>query len=509
MKKKIIFLCLTVLVLGRSPVWDEDVWSQSLGKMTSIASLIEEAYYQNVDHESLIHSSIKGTLLTLDPHSYFLNPKNLRTLKEDYRGKYSGLGIMIQKHEDRLMVISPIEGTPAYRLGIQPGDIISHIEGESTKPISSFQAMQKLRGKKGTKVMITIVRGGLDKPIDLTITRAEIPLHSVPYAFMLQDEIGYVFIRNFSETTTQELEEKMQLLEEQGMKKLILDFRGNGGGTFLQSLEIADLFLPKGTPIVSIKGRKRHYNREFRASRDNQYEEIPLIILVNGGTASAPEIVSGAVKDNDRGLIIGEDSFGKGLVQTVFGLAPDAAVALTTAKYYTPSGRSIQRDYSRLEDYVIRKKVPAEEREVAYTANGRVVLGQGGIAPDYEVKFSRKEVTARLLFNGTFFAYARKFAEKKTPLSEELMEDNSIDRSFRAGERVLEDFKTFLRKMNFEFKPKEFEDAQEEIRKELDREIFSSLWGIEEGIKVFQMNDAAVNKALDAFSEVESLAAKN
>lgn len=509
MKKKIGLLCLTILVLGSYPVWDEDIWSQSLEKMTSIVSLIEEAYYQDVDHENLVHSSIKGTLLTLDPHSYFLNPKNLRTLKEDYGGKYSGLGIMIQKHEDRLMVISPIEGTPAYRLGVQPGDIISHIEGESTKPISSFQAMQKLRGKKGTSVMITIVREGLDKPIDLTITRAEIPLHSVPYAFMLQGDVGYVFIRNFSETTTRELEEKMQLLEEQGMKKLILDFRGNGGGTFLQSLEIADLFLPKGTPIVSIKGRKRYYNREFRASRDNQYEEIPLIILVNRGTASAPEIVSGAVKDNDRGLIIGEDSFGKGLVQTVFGLAPDAAVALTTARYYTPSGRSIQRDYSRLEDYGLRREVLTEEREVAYTVNGRVVLGQGGISPDYEVKFSGKELTFRLLFKGTFFTYAREFAEKKTPLSKELMKDNQIDRSFRVGEKVLEDFKVYLKEAKFEFKPKEFEDATQEIKKELDREIFSSFWGIEEGIRVFQMSDAVVNKALDAFSEAEDLAVKH
>lgn len=502
-------MCLMVLLLGRYPVWDEDVWSQSLEKMTSIATLIEEAYYQDVDHESLVHSSIKGTLLTLDPHSYFLDPKNFRTLREDYKGKYSGLGIMIQKHEDRLMVISPIEGTPAYRLGIQPGDIISHIEGESTKPISSFQAMQKLRGKKGTKVVITIVRDGLDKPIDLTITRAEIPLHSVPYAFMLQDDVGYVFIRNFSETTTRELMDKMEFLEEQGMKKLILDFRGNGGGTFLQSLEITDLFLPKGTPIVSIKGRKRYYNREFRASKDNQYEDIPLIILVNGGTASAPEIVSGAVKDNDRGLIIGEDSFGKGLVQTVFGLAPDAAVALTTAKYYTPSGISIQRDYSRLEDYGLRRDVPAEEREVAYTANGRVVMGQGGISPDYEVKFSREQLTFRLLLNGTFFAYARKFAEKKTPLAKELMRDSQIDRSFRVEEKVLEDFKAYLKDVKFEYQPKEFQEAKPEIKKELEREIFSSLWGIEEGMRVYQMSDAAVNKALDAFSEAENLAVKH
>ena len=257
MVKKTLLFSFFLLAFAILPSWDEDVWEQSLNKISSMMSHIEANYYKEVDHEELTYGAIRGILQTLDPHSYFLDPSHFSRLTEDYHGKYSGLGIMIQKQEDRLVVISPIEGTPASRLGIRSGDIISHIEGESTKPISSQDAVQKLRGLKGTQVTITIVREGLDKPFDLTITRDEIPLHSVPYAFMLQEDIGYIFIRNFAETTTREFREKMESLKDQGMNRLILDLRGNGGGTFAQSYEVADEFLPKGDLIVSIKGRRR------------------------------------------------------------------------------------------------------------------------------------------------------------------------------------------------------------------------------------------------------------
>ena len=504
MKKKIFLSLIMILVFFHPHVWDGDVWSQSFKKISAIVPLIEGNYYKEVDHEELAFSSIKGILLTLDPHSYFLNPKDLSTLREDYKGKYFGLGIMIQKYADLLKVISPLEGTPAYRLGIQPGDVISHIEGESTKPITSFQAMQKLRGKKGTKITITIAREGLDEPMDITITRAEIPLYSVPYAFMLQDNIGYIFIRNFAETTTKEFREKMAILEKLGMQKLVLDFRGNGGGTFIQSLEITDEFLPKGDMIVSIRGRKQYYSQEFRASLNDQYEHIPLIILISQGTASAPEIVSGAVQDHDRGLIIGQDSWGKGLVQTVFPLSEEAAVAITTAKYYTPSGRSIQRDYTYLEDYSLKRDVP-KEREVKYTERGRKVMGQGGISPDYKVEFSYKPLTYMFLLRGAVFSYGRKFAEKQTSLSRELMKDKIIDKSFEVNFRVFEDFKAHLEEVGISFKPEDFEESKDELKRELEREIFSSIWGIEEGMKVFRKSDPLIQKAIDVFPQAEKL----
>jgi len=265
MKKKIFLLSIIFFVLVVLPIWEQDIWTSSLKKISSIASLIKSDYFQDVTEENIEMASIKGMLKTLDPHSYFLDPRNFSRLTEEYKGKYYGLGIMIQKQGDKLVVITPIEGTPAYRLGIQAGDVISLINGESTKPITSYEAMQRLRGPKGTKVNITIVREGLESPLELTITREEIPLHSVPYAFILQEDVGYIFIRNFAESTTKEFEEKMMILEQQGMKNRILDLRGNGGGTFVQSIELSDEFLPKGASIVSIKGRNTYYKRELRA----------------------------------------------------------------------------------------------------------------------------------------------------------------------------------------------------------------------------------------------------
>ena len=504
MKKKTCFVALLIFLLAQSMAWDEDPWTESLKKISSLVEIIEENYFEEIDHEKLAYASIRGMLPTLDPHSYFLDPKNLSTLREDYKGKYYGLGIMIQKHGDRIMVISPIAGTPAYQLGIQPGDVISHIEGESTKPITSFQAMQKLRGKKGTKVNITIVREG-QEPLDYTITRAEIPLHSVRYAFMLKDDIGYIYISNFAATTTNEFQEKMALLEKQGMKKLILDFRMNGGGTLMQSLEISDELLPKEAGIVSIKGRKSFYNQEFHAVRDNQYEHIPLVIIIHQGTASAPEIVSGAVQDNDRGLIVGAKSFGKGLVQTVFPLSKDAALALTTAKYYTPSGRSIQRDYSNIEDWAMNRELPDEDREVRYTANGRKVLGQGGITPDYVVDFSYKPLTYHLLVRGVFFAYGRKFGEKKTSLSKQLSEEQLKDPGFTIDSRVLDDFKDYLKENKISFTQEGFDESREQIVREIERNIVIAVWGIDAGEKAYRLSDPFIKKAFEVFPEAETM----
>jgi len=519
MKNKIIIFVLFLSVLVVSPAWVEDEWKQSVDKMSSIISLIENSYYKEIDPETLSFSSIKGMLKTLDPHSYFLNPRRLTLMQEEYKGKYSGLGILIQKHETRLVVISPIEGTPAYRLGIRAGDVISHINGDSTEPITSFDAMLKLRGKKGTEVKITIVRESLDKPLELNIVRAEIPLYSVPYAFMLTDDIGYIFIRNFAETTTEEFEEKMDHLSDQGMQKLVLDFRGNGGGTFGQSVTLSDEFLSEGQMIVSIRGRDPYYNREFRARRNKQFEDIPLVLLINQGTASAPEIVGGAIRDNDRGLIIGEDSWGKGLVQTVFPLAANAAVALTTAKYYTPSGVSIQRDYSRYEDYYLyRPDVQEEAREIRYTSGGRKVMGQGGISPDYEVVSRLKPQTVELLFEGAFFRYGRKFKDKETPLARQYILPGEIDSAgsppeekilfdgtYSADSKLLEDFKLFLLDEKIDFDSARFAEAEEEIKRELERELYANIWDIQEGYHVYRKTDPVVMKAIEVMPEAENL----
>jgi carboxyl-terminal processing protease len=520
MKKKVLAGFLFILALVSLAARDEDIWDRSIEKFSAILSLIEQNYYQDVESEKLVYASIRGMLETLDPHSYFLDPDNLSRMREEYTGKYYGLGIQIQKHEDSLVVIAPIEGTPASRLGIQPGDIISTIDGESTKPLSSFDAMQKLRGPKGTKVTITLIREGLGEPIELTIEREEIPLHSVAYSFMITATTGYIFVRNFAETTTEEFEQKMTELAGQGMKELVLDLRGNTGGPFFQSIALSDEFLPKGDVIVSIKGRNRVYNREFRAQRDGQFEDIPLVILINRGSASASEIVSGAVMDNDRGYLVGEDSWGKGLVQTVFPLGENLAVALTTAKYFTPSGRSIQRDYEHIEDYMLYKQAPEDKREVRYTAKGRKVLGQGGITPDYEVPQSLKFFTLELMNRGAIFGYARKFAARETALSKDYAfpsgQANSgvsgkipVGRDFTVGTAILEDFKGYLRAAKIAFDEGKFKEAEPEITRELEREIISSLWGIEEGVRAYRKRDAVVLKALEIMPEASKFVAGN
>jgi carboxyl-terminal processing protease len=518
MRNKGFIFATLFFVLVSTPAWEGDAWTLSMNKISAIFDLIDQHYFATVDHEELAFSSIKGMLQTLDPHSYFLDPRHFDRVREEYKGKYYGLGILIQKQDKRLVVISPVDGGPAYRLGIRSGDVISHIEGESTEPISSTEAMMKLRGPKDTEVTITIVREGWEKPFDVKIVREEIALYSVQYAFILQDDIGYIRIRNFAETTTREFEEKMTMLREQGMEKLILDLRNNGGGTFVQSIELSDEFLPQGTLVVSIKGRNQYLDRKYFAEKNDQYEKIPLVILIDGASASAPEILSGAVKDNDRGLIVGQDSWGKGLVQTIVPLAPNAAVALTTAKYYTPSGRSIQRDYSNFEDYYLyRKETPEDQREVTYTAAGRKVLGQGGIAPDYKVEFPFDRLVYDLLLKGNFFTYAKKFVEKKRPVSADFIfpgdngskDDTSgkkvIDQDFVVGEEVIDDFKAYLHEEKFEFEEEKYTEAEHEISRWLEREIHSALWGVDMGIKAYQKTDPAVLKALEVFPEAVAL----
>ncbi len=526
MKKLSIFAVIFFLIV-LSVAWDEDVWTSSIDKISTIISFIEENYYKDVDPEELAYSSIRGMLQTLDPHSNFLDRRNMSRLTEDYRAKYYGTGMLIQQQDDRIVVISPIVGGPAYRMGVLPGDIISQIDGKTTKTIDSYEAMQRLRGKKGAKVTITLIREGMEQPFDLTITREEIPLYSVPYAFILQDDIGYIFIRNFAETTPQELRDKMDLLAGQGMKNLILDLRQNGGGAFPQSLEISDEFLPRGSVIVSIRGRKERYNQEIRAIQNNKYEKIPMVILIDNGSASASEIVSGAMKDNDRALIVGTDSFGKGLVQTVFPLTEETAVSLTIAKYYTPSGRSIQKSYTNIEDYILQGyiqpvEVPEEEREVTYTAQGRKVLGQGGITPDYKVAVTNKLFLFSMKRTGAFFTYVRKFVTKKTDLSKlyvfpdeqgeknvDLKNKKILDENFVVDTLVLKDFKAHLKDSEFSYEPEDFEDVLAEIKREIKEEIFSSLWGVERGWKVAMENDPVVLKAVAVLPESEALLKKS
>src|SRR5436305_11096202 len=317
---------------------DSDV-NQSLKQFTEVYDVVEQNYAEPVNPDKAIYNgAIPGMLHVLDPHSNFFDPKSYSALREEQRGKYYGVGMQVGPRNNKVIVIAPFVGTPAYRAGIRPGDIIIAVDGKPTDNMNTSDVAELLKGPKGTNVKITILREEVDKPMDFNIVRDEIPRASADLHFMIRPGIGYMHVAGLQETTEKEVSDA---LDEMGdLKGLILDLRQNPGGLLSEGVGVADKFLKKGAVIVSHHGRASA-ERAYKASHGNGGKEYPLVVLVNRGTASAAEIVSGAIQDHDRGLIVGETTFGKGLVQTVYPLAENTGLALTTAKYYTPSGRLI------------------------------------------------------------------------------------------------------------------------------------------------------------------------
>ncbi len=367
-----------------------DETRDNLRLYTELVNVAHERYGAEVSYKDLIYSSIQGMLRTLDPHTSFLTPEAYSGMREKQQGSFYGLGILVGVRNGQLTVISPLEGTPASRMGIQAGDVISTIEGDPTDTLTLDEAVQRLKGPKGTQVKITIVRRGLAEPLPMSVTRAEIPQTTVRMAYMLNADTGYVQLSEFSRSTSREVADAIEKLRGQGMKRLLFDLRNNGGGLLDQAIEVSEQFLPEGSVVVETRGRTRDSVQSYKASGKYNPLDLPVVILVNEGTASAAEIVSGAVQDHDVGLVAGQPSWGKGLVQTVYNLSYGSGLALTTAKYYTPSGRLIQRDYSSYFDYYTHNGAgtPAdlEKAEVFRTDLGRKVYGGGGITPDVAVE---------------------------------------------------------------------------------------------------------------------------
>jgi carboxyl-terminal processing protease len=490
---------VAALTLARTPprlaaaTNDQD---NSLQTFTQILDIVEQKYVDDVNSQELIYGAIRGMLSKLDPHSAFLDPKTYREMKEEQQGSFSGLGIVISlKGEDKeLTVISPIEGTPAYRAGIRAGDFISQIEGKPTQGISIDDALDRLRGPKGSQVRITIQREGYDQPLDYTLTRDDIPTVSINYAFMVRPGVGYIRIKNFTQTTDSELEEKLRLLKAQGMEKLLLDLRWNPGGLLEQAVRVSDRFLKPNAMIVYTKGRlRRESDREYHAASKAEKVDLPVIVLVNKGSASASEIVAGALQDHDRALVVGETTWGKGLVQTVYPLSGSAGMALTTAKYYTPSGRLIQRDYHSIEDYVMGNNTePEDKRESRFTDAGRKVLGGGGITPDVKVTLEEPTKFTDLLERRTaFFDYAVVYTTNhKNPPNKS---------TFKVGDDVIADFKRFLSRKKIEFTEKDVQENLDYIKLAIKAEVYAYHFGLEERQKVLVERDGQLQKALELF----------
>lgn len=472
-----------------------------------VLALVEDNYIGTASSESLVESSIQGMLRTLDPHSNYLNRESFAEMRDEQRGRFFGLGIQITKRgaDKPLTIIAPIDGTPASKAGLQAGDSIVKIEGEDTISLTVQQAVRKLKGDRGTKVTITVLRPGDPTTFDVTLVRDEIPTHSISVAFMTQPGVGLVRVSNFTTTTAQELDDSVKKLSAAGMTKLILDLRSNPGGLLEQAVEVSQRFVPPGKLVVYTRGRVAGSDQDYLAAKGAPRFDLPLIVLVDRSSASASEIVAGAVQDHDRGLVVGETTFGKGLVQRVVPLRDGAALALTTAKYYTPSGRLIQRDYSDRDDYFEHDESdgsePAPEqdvrREVRQTDSGRTVYGGGGITPDHIVKAEKlPTLVARLLRDNLPFDFAVRYAASKPDLG----------RDFEFDASALDEFRSFIRSRNFKYEEAEFEGAKEALVLRIRAQVARVKWGAEAESAILATSDGQIQKAITLFDEARRLA---
>jgi carboxyl-terminal processing protease len=502
---------------------------------TQILSAVEENYVEDVKSDRLVSSSIREMLRTLDPHSNFLETKEYGQLQERQRGSYYGLGITVQAVDGNITVVSPFEGTPAYRLGIRAGDIISRIEEEDARGMGIDDAVKRLRGPKGSPVRITIVRAGYEDPLQFTVIRDEIPLHAVPYAFMATKKTGYVRLQDFNETTAcpsresedceRELERALGSLRKQGATSVIVDIRDNPGGLLDQSFAVSNLFLKKGQLVVYTRGRSRRDEQRYVTDGEGRFADVPLIVLTSRHSASASEIVAGAIQDHDRGLIVGETTFGKGLVQTIMPLHNHRgyALALTTARYYTPSGRLIQRDYgsTALEDYVApRDRKPCEERpseDTKFTDAGRKVFGGDGITPDYCVSPEPpSKFVAYLLGRRAFFEFARGFAAAENTGVADIAGAGSrsgvvstnvkaIRKDFQVTDEVWADFRKFLDQRKLRYTEEDLAQNREVASREILEEVIQQAFGEGEARRRSLAWDPQVLKALELVPRAEQL----
>jgi len=479
------------------PGGDSDI-RDSLKTFTSVYDVVEQNYAEPVNADKAIYNgAIPGMLHALDPHSNFFDPKSYSLLREEQRGKYYGVGMTVGPRNNKVIVIAPFVGTPAYKAGIRPGDIIAAVDGKSCDNMSTSDVADLLKGPKGTTVRITILREGSDKPLEFNVIRDEIPRNSVDLAFLIRPGIGYIHVTGFQETTEHEVSEALDKFGD--MKGLILDLRQNPGGLLNEGVGVADKFLKKGQVIVSHHGRASQEKR-YVATHGNGGREYPLVVLVNRGTASAAEIVAGAIQDHDRGLIAGETTFGKGLVQTVYPLSENTGLALTTAKYYTPSGRLIQRDYSNvsLYDYYYNRESEenAQNHEVKLTDSGRTVYGGGGITPDVKIQPQKSNrFEDELLQHYAFFNFAKHYVVNHQPT-----------KSFEADDAVMQDFRKFLDQEKIPYTEADLSQNNDWIRSTIKSEIFIDAFGQDEGLKVRAESDPQVTKALELLPQAKALA---
>ena len=488
---------------------DESTLRDSLRSFTSVYSLVEQNYADKLTTEktdkAIYDGAIPGMLHVLDPHSNFYDPKAFAQMREDQHGKYYGVGMSIQPQPDptakggtKIVVLAPFEGTPSYKAGIRPGDVIMSIDGKSTDGMDSTAVATLLKGPKGTHVSVTMGREGSAKPLVFDLVRDEIPRNSVDLAFLIKPGVGYIHVTNFMETTSREVGDALEKFGD--INGLVLDLRGNPGGLLNEAVNMSDKFLQKGQIVVSQRGRA-FPDQVYRAARGSD-TKYPIVVLVNRNTASAAEIVSGALQDHDRALIVGETTFGKGLVQTVFQITENTGLALTTYHYYTPSGRLIQRNYSNvsLYDYYYVRDAAKEPKdkanlEVKLTDSGRTVYGGGGITPDQKIEnLKSNHFQDNLLQHYAFFNFSKHYLATHT-----------VAKDFTVDDAVLQQFKDFLKTNQIEYTDADIAGVSDWLKASIKSELFTSQFGQVEGLKVRAAWDPQIAKAVTFLPEAQAL----
>lgn len=506
------------------------------GDYQEAMSVVGKNYAGEVDYEKATHASIQGMLSTLDPHSMYFTRNEFKKLKEDQDSRFYGIGVTILQHRDGVYVQSAVKNTPAERAGLRYGDRIIEVDGKDARDWTSEQVSKNVRGDRGEPVNIKVERAGLSEPITFTIIRDAVPLPSINNTFIIRPGVGYIGLtRGFQQTTGKELNNAIKNLKSQGMRQLVLDLRNNPGGLLDQAIDVASEFLPRGHVVVSVRGREYEQPIMYR-SKGTDPEEFPIVVLINRNSASASEIVAGAIQDHGRGLVVGETSFGKALVQRVFQLPLGAGLTLTTAKYYTPYGRSIQRSYSSgsLYDYYTRHDVSDDATPGAQpspsaqptptpqptppqgpavkTAGGRIFYGGGGITPDVEVKpLNATPLRGRIV--EAAFQFTRQLVAGQIPgLESYKVEKTEYGHTLKPSDypvtdKVLEGFRAFLRKdPTLGVQPAQVDEELDFVRLRVRDEIITAAYSTDAGSRVLLESDPQVLRAIELLPDAKRLA---
>ncbi|MGH9597461.1 MAG: S41 family peptidase [Edaphobacter sp.] len=489
---------------------DESTLRDSLHTFTNVYSLVEQNYAEPMSTDktdkAIYDGAIPGMLHVLDPHSNFYDPKAYAQMREDQHGKYYGVGMTIQPQpvgngsgKTKIVVLFPFEGTPSYKAGIKPGDEILTVDGKSTNGMDSAAVASMLKGARGTHVSVTVSREGAPRPIVFDLVRDEIPRPSVDLAFLIRPGVGYIHISSFIETTSHEVGDALDSFG--NIHGLVIDLRGNPGGLLNEAVATSEKFLQKGQIVVSQRGRA-FPDQIYRTTRSEEGAKYPIVVLVNRNTASAAEIVSGALQDHDRALIVGETTFGKGLVQTVFQINENTGLALTTYHYYTPSGRLIQRNYDHVslyDYYYVRDDVPNDKDkanlEVKLTDSGRTVYGGGGITPDEKIgNMKSNRFQDNLFIHYAFFNFSKHYLATHT-----------VSKDFQVDDAVMQQFKDFLKTSQIDYTDADIAGVSDWVKANIKRELFTSQFGQLDGLKVAAEWDPQIAKAVTYLPEAQNL----